>query len=355
MKRNGLLALLLVMAAAATAGAAPSVITAYSLSVHSVPKYKPGFTHFDYVNPDAPKGGTLRMGTLGTYDNFNRYAQRGDFAVATESFYDDLMSPSLDEVDVYYPLIAEKVEYASDFSLITFFVNPKARFQDGSPITADDVVFSFDKLMTEGVPQFHLYYEGVNGTALDARRARFTLKKPDKAMMISLASLPVFPKKYWSNHKLDEPLTEVPLGSGVWTVKDYKMGQYLVYQKVPNYWAADLPVNKGQENFDALRYDYYGDENVMFQAFLAGDVDFYQERIAKNWATKYTGRAFDNGSIVKELIPDETPHGMQAMIFNVQRPIFKDRRVREALSYALDFEWMNKNLFYGQYGRMRSY
>jgi microcin C transport system substrate-binding protein len=354
MRRIGL-SLLLIVLATAVAGAAPTVITAYSLSVHSAPKYKPGFAHFDYVNPDAPKGGTLRMGTVGTYDSFNRYATRGDFATGTETFYDALMSASLDEADVVYPLIAEKVEYASDYSWITFFINPKARLQDGSPITADDVVFSFNKLMTEGVPQFHLYYDGVTATALDAQRARFTLKKGDKAMMVSFASTPVFPKKYWVNHKLSDPLTEIPLGSGAYTVKDFKMGQYVVYQKIPHYWAADLPVNKGQLNFDAIRYDYYGDENVMFQAFLAGDFDFYQERISKNWATKYTGRNFDSGAIVKELIPDQTPHGMQSMVFNVQKPLFKDRRVRQALSYALDFEWMNKNLFYSQYARMRSY
>ena len=354
MKRNGLLLLLLALAAGG-ASAAPTVITTYSLSVHSIPKYKPGFAHFDYVNSDAPRGGTLRMGAVGTYDNFNNYTSRGDSAAGLGNFYDALMSPSLDEVDAYYPLIAEKVEYASDYSWVTFFIDPRARFQDGSPITADDVVFTFNMLMTQGLPQVHLYYDGVTAAALDAQRARFTLKKGDKAMILSLAGTSIFPKKFWSSHKLDEPLTEIPLGSGAYTVKDYKMGQYLVYQKIPNYWAAGLPVNKGQNNFDAIRYDYYGDENVMFQAFVAGEFDFYQERIAKNWATKYTGRNFDSGAIVKEQIPDETPHGMQGLVFNAQRSLFKDRRVRQALSYALDFEWMNKNLFYGQYGRMRSY
>jgi len=340
---------------ASTLAAAPSVIVSEALSLHSTPKYRPGFAHFDYANPAAPKGGTLRLGTVGTFDSFNPYTSRGETAAGVGYLYDALMVQSLDEVDAYYPLIAEKVEYPSDYSWITFFINPKARFQDGLPITADDVVFTFNKLMTEGLPQVHLYYDGVTAAALDERRVRFTLKKPDKSMFLSLASLSVFPKKYWQGRKLSDPLTEIPLGSGPYTVKDFKMGQYLVYQKVPDYWAADLPANKGQENFDAIRYDYYGDENVMFQAFVAGEFDFYQERISKNWATKYTGRNFDSGVIVKEQIPDETPHGMQGMIFNVQRPLFKDRRVRQALSYALDFEWMNKNLFYGQYSRMRSY
>jgi microcin C transport system substrate-binding protein len=147
----------------------------------------------------------------------------------------------------------------------------------------------------------------------------------------------------------------VPLGSGAYTLKDYKMGQYLVYERMKNYWARDLPVNKGQLNFDFLRYDYYKDDVVSFEAFKAGEYDFYQERSAKNWATLYTGRNFDNGVILKETLPDDRPQGMQAMVFNTQRPLFKDRRVRQALNYAMDFEWMNKNLFYGQYTRNRSY
>ena len=174
-------------------------------------------------------------------------------------------------------------------------------------------------------------------------------------MLVSLAGLSILPKKYWATHKLSDPLTEVPLGSGAYTLKDYKMGQYLVYERLKNYWGMDLPVNKGQLNFDFIRYDYYKDEVVSFEAFKAGQYDFYQERIAKQWATAYTGRNFDNGAIVKEMLPDQRPQGMQAMVFNIQRPFFKDRRVRQALNYALDFEWMNKNLFYGQYTRNRSY
>ena len=354
MKRNGII-LLMLLAVGGALMAAPSVTVSYYLSVHGTPKYPANFTHFDYVNPDAPKGGTLRMGTIGTYDSFNRYGQRGDFAAASESFYDSLMVQSLDEAEVYYGLIAEKVEYPSDYTWITFSINPKARFQDGKPITADDVVFSFNKFMTEGVPQFHIYYADVKAEALDKLRVKFTLKKGDKAMMVSLAGITVFPKQYWATHKLSEPITDVPVGSGAYTVKDFKLGQYVVYERLKDYWAMDLPVNKGQLNFDFIRYDYYKDEVVSFEAFKAGQYDFYQERSAKNWATLYTGRNFDNGAIVKEMVPDDSPVGMDGMIFNIQRPFFKDRKVRQALSYALDFEWMNKNLFYGQYSRVRSY
>lgn len=342
-------------AAAAILSAAPATTVSYVLSVHSKPKYPAGFTHLDYVNPDAPKGGTLRMGTIGSFDNLNRYANRGDYAAAGESFYDSLMTASEDEQEVYYCLVAEKVEYPADSSWAIFSINTKARFQDGTPITADDVVFTFNKFMTEGVPFVAQYYKGVKVQGLDRLRVKFTLPKGDKAILVGLAGLPILPKKFWATHKLSEPLTEVPLGSGAYTLKDYKMGQYLVYERLKNYWGMNLPVNKGQLNFDYIRYDYYKDEVVSFEAFKAGQYDFYQERIAKQWATAYKGPNFDNGAIAKEMLPDQRPQGMQALVFNIQRPFFKDRRVRQALNYALDFEWMNRNLFYGQYTRSRSY
>ncbi len=343
-------------AAAVIAGAAPTVTVSNSISLHDAPKYGPTFTHFDYVNPDAPKGGTLRQSVVGTYDNFNAYAQRGVAESSAAAFYDTLMTPSEDEIEVYYGLIAQKVEYPSDFTWIIFDLNPKAKNQDGSPITADEVVFSFNKFLNEGVPQFKQYYANVSkAEALDPLRVKFTLTQGDKSLLVALAQLTVLPQAYWQSRKLSEPLTEIPQGSGAYTVKDYKIGEYAIYQRLPSYWGADLPVNKGQMNFDALRYDYYRDAQVAFQAFIAGEYDLYQESVAKNWATMYTGKNFDNGAIVKEEIPHQIPQGMQGLVFNIQRPIFKDVRVREALTYALDFEWMNKNLFYNQYTRARSY
>jgi len=354
MKRYSIL--LLFLTAASLLGAAPKVITSYVLSLYDKPKYPAGFDHFDYVNPNAPKGGILRQWVMGTYDNFNRYATRGLAAAGSGDLYDMLMTGSEDEIEVYYGLIAQKVEYPEDYTWIIFHLNPKATAQDGSAITSDDVVFSFNKLFNEGVPQFKQYYSGVAKVeALDKLRVKFTLKEGDKALMVSLAQLSILPKKYWESRKFGEPSTDVPLGTSAYTVKDYKMGQYVVWQRSPTYWAIDLPVNKGQLNFDILRYDYYRDETVAFEAFKAGEFDMYQESIAKNWATLYTGKNFDSGSIIKEEISHQIPQGMQALIFNVQRPMFKDRRVRQALGYALDFEWMNKNLFYNQYTRLRSY
>ena len=354
MKRYGLLLWLLV--GTLTAWAGPRIIVSHALSLHGKPRYLAGFAHFDYVNPDAPKGGTLRQWVQGTYDNFNRYALRGLAAAGSDALYDTLMAASEDEIEVHYGLIAQKVEYSDDYTWIIFHLNPKAQAQDGSPITSEDVAFSFNKFFNEGVPQFKQYYSDVAKVeALDKLRVKFTLKRGDKAMMISLAQLTIIPKKYWESRKFGEPSTDVPLGTSAYTVKDYKIGQYVVWQRSPTYWALDLPVNRGQLNFDYLRYDYYRDETVAFEAFKAGEFDLYQENIAKNWATLYTGKNFDNGAIFKQDIPHEIPQGMQAMVFNIQRPLFKDRKVRQALNYAMDFEWMNKNLFYNQYVRTRSY
>jgi microcin C transport system substrate-binding protein len=309
------------------------------------------------VNPDAPKGGTLTLNSIGTYDNFHRFAQRGLAAAGSGYFfYDTLLVASDDEVEVYYGLIAEKLEYPEDFKWIIYHINPKAKHQDGRAITAGDVVFSFNKFIDQGVPQFKQYYKNVAGVeALDRYRVKFSLQEGDKEMLISLGSLTILPGHYWEPRDFTEPLTEIPLGSGAYTVKDYKIGQYVVYERLKNYWAMDIPVNKGQLNFDYIRYDYYRDQTVAFEAFKAGEYDLREENISKNWATLYSGPAFDAGYIVKEEIKHDIPRGMQAFVFNIQRPIFADRRVRIALNYTLDFEWMNKNLFYNQYVRTRSY
>jgi microcin C transport system substrate-binding protein len=261
-----------------------------------------------------------------------------------------------DEIDVYYGLIADKVEYDSDYRWIIFHINPNARHQDGVPITAEDVVFSFNKFVDEGVPQWKSYFRLVQKVeALDRLRAKFTLSEPNKEVLVNLGTMTVLPKHYWQSRDLSEPLEEVPIGSGAYTVRDYKMGQYAVYERLKDYWARNLPVNRGRLNFDSIRYDYYRDQTVAFEAFKAGEYDIRVENEAKKWATQYTGPAIEAGYIIKEEIPHEIPPGMQAFIFNTQRPVFQDRRVRKALNYLMDFEWMNRNLFYNQYTRTRSY
>ena len=255
-----------------------------------------------------------------------------------------------------YGLIAEKIEYPDDYSWIIFHLNPKARHQDGKRITSADVVFSFNTFVEKGVPQFKQYYKNVSKVeALDEQRVRFTLSEPDKDLLMALGGLNVLPKHFWETRDFSEPLTTVPLGSGAYTVKDFKLGQYVVWERIKNYWGADLPVNKGRMNLDTMRYDYYRDDTVSLEAFKAGEYDFREENVALYWSTMFTGSAFASGRIVKEEIPHDIPQGMQAMVFNIQRPIFADRRVRMAVGYAMDFEWMNKNLFYDQYTRTRSY
>lgn len=332
------------------------VISTTSLALHGEPKYPSGFKHFDYVNPDAPQGGTLRLSTIGTYDNFHRYAQRGVSAAASTSMYDTLMTGSDDEFDVLYPLIAEKVEYPDDFSWVIFHINRNARHQDGRPITSEDVVFSFNTFFENGVPQFKQYFSAVTKVeALDRYRVRYTISEGSMELIMALAGNTVLPKHYWEGRDFTEPSTEVPVGSGPYTISDYNIGQYVVYERLEDYWGRDLPVNRGRMNFDFIRYDYYRDQNVAFEAFKAGEYDLHQENISKNWATLYNGPNFDAGYIIKEEIPHDIPQNTQAFVFNIQRPMFSDRRVRMALNYALDFEWMNDNLFYGQYTRTRSY
>ena len=346
--------LILLLGAAALACA--DVIVSHALALRGEPKYPTGFQHFDYVNPNAPKGGMVTFYTLGTYDTFNRYGQRGDYAVGSGSFYDSLMVGSGDEIDVSYGLIAEKVEYDSDYNWIIFHINPRARHQDGKAITAEDVVFSFNKFVDQGVPQFKTYYSLVEKVeALDRLRAKFSLSEADKEVLFNLAGLTILPKHYWESRDLSEPLDEVPLGSGAYTVSGYKMGQYVIYERLKDYWARDLPVNRGRLNFDYERYDYYRDQTVAFEAFKAGEYDIRRENEAKKWATQYTGSAVDAGYIIQEEIPHEIPPGMQSFVFNTQSPVFQDRLVRMALNQLMDFEWMNRNLFYDQYTRNRSY
>ncbi|MDR0628276.1 MAG: extracellular solute-binding protein [Treponema sp.] len=334
----------------------PRTIHATALALRGTPKYPEGFTHFDYVNPDAPKGGTLTRHAIGTYDNFHRYALRGNCAEGWEYFYDSLMTGSYDEDDALYPLIAESLEYAEDYSFIIFSIHPRAKDQEGQPITAEDVAFSFNTFYEKGVPQFRTYYNGITLQVLPGNRIRFDLPEPgDKEKMLDLGGLTIFPKGFWEHQNFSEPLVSPPVGTGAYRVKEYKLGQYVILERVKDYWAADLPVNKGQYNFDTIRYDYYRDDTIALEAFKSGEYDIRSESDIEKWITQYSGTPFTSGLIVKEEIPHAIPRPMSAFNFNVERPVFQDRRVRMALNYFLDFEWINKNLFYNQYTRTRSY
>ncbi|WP_449577032.1 extracellular solute-binding protein [Lelliottia nimipressuralis] len=346
---------LLLMALFSVSCQAQSIKESYAFAVLGEPKYEANFTHFDYVNPAAPKGGTLTLSALGTFDNFNRFALRGVAAERTDALYDTLFVTSDDEPGSYYPLIADSARYADDFSWAEVTLNPRARFHDGSPVKASDVAFTFHKFMTEGVPQFRLVFKGATVKAIAPLTVRIELAEPGKESMLSLFSLPVMPESFWKNHKLSDPIATPPLAGGPYRITHWKMGQYLVYSRVKDYWAANLPVNRGRWNFDTIRYDYYLDDNVAFEAFKAGAFDLRAEVSPKNWATRYIGKNFSNHFIVKDEQKNESAQDTRWLAFNIQRPVFADRRVRQAITLAFDFEWMNKALFYGAYSRTNSY
>ncbi|WP_127959572.1 extracellular solute-binding protein [Serratia microhaemolytica] len=345
----------LLLAVSSLASLAEDVREYYSFTALGEPKYRHGFQHFDYVNPDAPKGGDIRLAAIGTYDNFNRFASRGVSAERTIQLYDALFTTSDDEAASYYPLVAKVARAPTDMRWMEIELNPEARFHDGSPITAQDVAFTFNKFMTEGVAQFRVFYQGTQIEAVAPLTVRITLPEADKDKLLGLLTLPILSERFWQNYSLSEPLIQPPLSSGPYKISDYRLGQYVTYQRVTDYWAADLPVNRGQNNFDHIRYDYYLDDNVALEAFKSGAYDLRAEASAKNWATQYRGNNFDQHYIIKR---DEVNHAAQNsrwLAFNVGRPIFADRRVREAITLAFDFEWMNKALHYQAYQRTDSY
>jgi microcin C transport system substrate-binding protein len=343
---------------AAHAGSAGAQIAVgHGLSMYGDLKYGPGFTHFDYANPNAPKGGDVKLAAVGTFDSLNPFILKGVAATGIGDTFDTLMEGSSDEPFSEYGLIAESVEVPADRSWVAFTLRPEARFHDGSPITADDVIWTFDTLKSKGHPFYRSYYSRVtNAEKLGPRKVRFRFSPGDnRELPLIVGQLPVLSKAYWSTHDFEKTTLEPPLGSGPYRVASVEPGRSIVYQRVKDYWGVKLPVRAGRDNFDTIRYDYYRDTTVALEAFKAGQYDFREENVAKNWATGYDTPAVAAGLIKKEQIPNEVPTGMQAYVYNIRRPVFQDRRVREALGYAFDFEWSNKYLFFGAYTRTKSY
>lgn len=329
----------------------------HAISMNGKPKYKEGFTHFTYVNPNAPKKGNIKLSAVGTYDSFNPFILKGIAADGIGLTYGTLMTQSDDEPFTQYGLIAEYIEIPKDRSWVIFHINPKAKFHDNTPITPEDVIFSFNILTTKGNPVYKRYYADViNVTALDSKRVKFSFNKNgNRELPLILGQLNILPKKYWDNHNFSKSTLEIPLGSGPYKIKSFIPGKTITYERVKNYWAKDLPAVKGQYNFDTIKYDYYRDQTISLEAFKSGEYDFIQETRSKQWSTAYTGPNFDNHKIIKETIKHELPLGMQGFAMNSRRELFKDPKVRQALTYAFDFAWTNKKLFYGQYTRTHSY
>ena len=351
---SGVLFSLVVLLAAIAAGAAGG---RNGLSLFGELKYGPDFKNFDYVNPDAPKGGTVRFSAIGTYDTLNPFVVKGVPAAGIGQIFDTLTVASEDEPASQYGLVADSIDLAPDKLSVLYTLRKEARFHDGSPMTPEDVVWTFNTLREKGHPMYRSYYGDVTQVAQDGERGiRFRFKSAENRELPQiLGEMPVLSKKYWSARDFTKTTLDPPLGSGAYKVDSLDPGRSITYRRIADYWAADLPVNKGRHNVDVMRYDYYRDGTIALEAFKAGQYDIRRENSSKAWATGYDSPALRDGLIKKEAIPNERPSGMQGFGFNLRRPLFQDPLVREALGYAFDFEWSNKNLFYGAYARTRSY
>lgn len=352
-----MISLLLLVLLTVPAAAQEEIVGAHGLAMTGAPKYPADFSHFEYANPQAPKGGSIHLSAMGTFDSLNPFIIKGVPAAGIGLLYDTLTAQSLDESFSQYGLLAGKIDLAADRSWVVYHLRPEARFHDGKPVTAEDVIFSFNILREKGDPLYGKYWaDVVKVEALGKLSVRFDLGKGlNPELPLIIGQLTVLPKHYWEGRDFSQPGLEVPVGSGPCRITDVKPGRSITYQRDPDYWGRDIPVNKGQYNFGTITYDYYRDPTISLHAFKAGEYDFRNENISKAWATAYVGPAFDDGMVVKEEIPNDVDQGMQAFVFNTRRSFFKDPRVRQALAYAFDFEWTNKHLFYGQYTRSTSF
>jgi microcin C transport system substrate-binding protein len=338
------------------AGAAHGAAT-HGMSLFGDLKYGPDFKHFDYVNPDAPKGGTMRYSALGTFDTLNPFVIKGIPAAGIGGIFDTLTVRSEDEPSSEYGLVAETIELAPDRLSVLYTLRREARFHDGTPMTPEDVVWTFETLQAKGQPMYRSYYGDVTKVEKEGERGvRFSFKSADNRELPQIiGEMPVLSKVYWSGRDFAATTLDPPLGSGPYKIESRDPGRSITYRRIADYWAADLPVNKGRNNVDVIRYDYYRDGTIALEAFKAGEYDVRRENSSKSWATGYDSPALREGLIKKDQIPNELPSGMQGLGYNLRRPLFQDPRVRQALAYAFDFEWSNKNLFYGLYARTRSY
>lgn len=335
----------------------------HGISLYNTPlKYGPEFKHFDFVNPNAPKGGTLNLSAHNTFDSFNPFVVKGTPAAGLTPLYPSLLHATLsvrapDEAFSDYGYIAEKYEVDPEGLWIIYHLRDHMTFHDGSDITADDVIYTFQQCLEKGSPLYKSYYHSVDTvTKLGKKKVKFTFKDAtSKEQLLILGELPVLSKAYFEKVGFDNTSLTPPLGSGPYKIDSFEAGQFVVYKRVQNWWGEQLPVNKGRYNFDTIRFKYFKDLTVAFEAFKGHEYDFRVENSAKNWVKGYNFKAFTKGDLKKLEVTDKTPAAAQVLVYNTRKAMFKDRRVREALVYAFDFEWLNKNLFYDTYERLLSY
>lgn len=329
----------------------------HALTLFGTPKYKASFRHFDYVNPKAPKGGQFKFAHPATFDSLNPYILKGVKAPGMNMLFETLMTASLDEPQTFYPLITERFRMDTDETWIEFRLNPSAKWHDGKPITPEDVIFSLKMMKEEADPVYRLSFTPLEKAEITGKHTvKFTFAEPkNREAPILAASMPVLPKHYYQTHDFTKTTLTPPLGSGPYKIGTFEPGRFITLERVESYWGRNLPANIGRHNFQTIRYDVYRDATVALEALKAGEVDLRQENISRNWATAYDIPALKEGRLKKEEIPNKLPQGMQAFFYNVRQPELADRAVREAIALTMDYEWINKALFYGAYKRNSSF
>ncbi|MGN6316553.1 extracellular solute-binding protein [Trinickia sp.] len=337
----------------------------YAIAQFGEPKYAAGFKHFDYVNPDAPKGGTLVLANpnrLTSFDKFNPFTMRGNPAPGIGMLFESLTTGSSDEVASAYGLLADDIRIAPDRLSVTFHLNPHARFSNGDPVTAEDVKYSFDTLKSpKAAPQFAVFFGDITrAVVVDPATIRFEFRQPNRELPLIAGGIPIFSRKWGlepdgKHVPFDQLAFQQPIGSGPYVIDHYDDGHTITYRRNPSYWGAALPVRVGMNNFDRITYKLYADSTARLEAFKAGEYDALVEYIARNWARRDVGKRFDNGELVKHEFRQHNGAGMQGFVMNLRRPLFQDVRVRQALDLAFDFQWLNRQLFFGGYTRLNSY
>ena len=329
---------------------------AHAISMHGIPKYSADFKHFDYVNFDAPKGGSIKLHQIGSFDTLNNFILKGSPAVNLSQVHDSLLTQSFDEPFTMYGLVAESISVPEDRSWVIFKIRKEAKFHDGNPIRVEDVIWTLNTLKEKGHPFFKFYYGNVKtAEKISDNEVKFIFQgERNLELPLIIGQMKILSKKYWED-KFEDVLLESPIGSGPYRVKNFKAGRTIEFERVDDYWGKNLSVNKGRFNFQKIIIEYFRDATVALEAFKSGDYDFRQENQAKRWANAYNFTAIENGHVKKESVKHEIPTGMQGFFINTRKEIFKDRVVRKALNYAFDFEWTNKILFFDQYKRTASF
>ncbi|TCP60746.1 microcin C transport system substrate-binding protein [Rhodovulum bhavnagarense] len=358
----GVLALGIVLALSGQqAQADEGVIVSHGISTFGDLKYGSDFSHLGYVNPQAPKGGEISIWAFGSFDSMHPYTTKGRAGALASVFFESLLSGTADEIGAAYGLLAERIEYPQDRSWAIFDIRPEAQFSDGTPVTAEDVVFSFELFRDKGLPSFRvqLSRQVASAEVLGDRRVKFTFAEgvPTRDLPQLVGGLPVFSKSFYieNGRDFEESSLKPLMGSGPYVLEDLEVGQTVVYARDPDYWGADLPINVGRNNFDRIRVEYYADYNAAFEGFKGGTYTFRNEASSKSWATGYDFPAVQNGWVIRQELPDGALASGQSFVMNLRRPQFQDPRVREAIGLLFNFEWSNEKLFYGLYARINSF